>query len=97
MRWRKGFPFRWLRKKRSAVSDVCGSDSSQYNVVPLTLTLSHQGRGDLLGEVNYMNTLPLDGGGEALNHVRFRTVMHPTWCMGWGWMEDMIEHVKADD
>jgi len=32
---------------------------------PLTLTLSHQGRGDLLGKVNYMNTLPLDGGGEG--------------------------------
>ena len=57
---------------------------------------------------NVINKLPLppvssvynghlDGGGEALNHVRFRTVMHPTWCMGWGWMEDMIEHVKADD
>ena len=26
----------------------------------------------------------LDGGGEALNHVRFRTVMYLTWCMGWG-------------
>ena len=65
MRWRKDFPSRWLRKKRSAVFDVCGSDFLRYNVVPLTLTLSHQGRGDLLGEVHNMNTLPLVGGGKA--------------------------------
>jgi hypothetical protein len=32
MRWKKDFPFRWLRKKQSVVSDVCGLDSSQYEL-----------------------------------------------------------------
>jgi hypothetical protein len=30
MRWRKGFPFPWLRRKQNAVSDVCGLDWLQY-------------------------------------------------------------------